>query len=99
MLDHIFKQDRFKRVLLMFNNPGAADFFSSLQEWRTKQELELRRESDPIKIYRAQGRLEVINLLFALPDELRVYAHKVALGEITPKEDKEFMNHVLAKKG
>lgn len=61
----------------------AGQFNDTLLEWFNVEERRLTKEKEPVELYRAQGRLEVLGTLIELAASIRSYLDDVRTGKVT----------------
>jgi hypothetical protein len=80
MIDRVLKSPTTSKKWLA--SPDGSSIIEFLREWQASTVKALAAGKDPIEMYRAQGRLEVLNRILGLQAEITDYQDKVRTGKV-----------------
>jgi hypothetical protein len=82
------------RTLRWLEDPAGNQFNEMVREWRESEQRKLRSSTEDFEVYRAQGALKYLDMIFEMPQEIKSYMHDVATGKRRPVDKKEFEHGV-----
>jgi hypothetical protein len=68
-------------TLQWLEDPRGRAFNELAHEWADKAYRHLRGSKDDIEVFRAQGALEVLDKIFAMPEEIKLYLNDISTGK------------------